>query len=257
MTANEAWYCVVCGGLDEKYVALQDMLINKLTEQRDTAEQKLQEVFKKMDVMTQEALVLAARDEGDDVSESEAPRGTICKCGSAKTYHRDIDKRDHEYETRYPARRARSDLASAPAPLDGLTVERLARALVHEADSLPDHTINLWDILSERHRDFYRSKAEAVLAALRDEGETPKPERLAPSVYSQGHGKPDRCDEHGDIYRDLSIVGHLVRSHGLTYREFVALQEADRIRGIEPFNPHDHDCDAINTALVQQEADYE
>lgn len=55
------------------------------------------------------------------MSDREASRGTICKCGSAKTYHRDIDKRDHEYEPRYPARRARSDLPDAPPPLDEMS----------------------------------------------------------------------------------------------------------------------------------------
>ena len=100
------------------------------------------------------------------MSESEAPRGTICKCGSAKTYHRDIDKRDHEYETRYPARHARSDLPAAPPPLDGLegfqvatlcdVIHRLhptgARALIEEAGT--------------KALDAY------TYAILRDKGET-------------------------------------------------------------------------------------
>ena len=151
---------------------------------------------------------------------------------------------DAEWNEAYRAGRAAGitemvDAQKAAHPLDGLDVERLARAIVL---ACANHNEECW------FRANPERGADAILAALRGEGETLKPERLAPSVYAQGHGKPDRCDEHGDIYRDLSIVGHLVRSHGLTYREFVALQEADRIRGIEPFWPHDHDCDAINAA---------
>lgn len=34
---------------------------------------------------------------------NQPPIPTICKCGSAKIYHRPEDHRDHEYEPRYPA----------------------------------------------------------------------------------------------------------------------------------------------------------
>ena len=71
--------------------------------------------------------------------------------------------------------------------------------------------------------------------------------RLAPLVYVRGHGLPDTCAEHGDIPGNTSVAGHLQTHHGLTYEAFQALEDADEVRGIAPFDFHDtHDCGAIN-----------
>lgn len=65
--------------------------------------------------------------------ERESSRGTICLCGLAKSYHGRGPGAlaDHEYQPRYPARRA--------APEDGLKVaRRVADVLVSEGLIAPD-----------------------------------------------------------------------------------------------------------------------
>jgi hypothetical protein len=79
---------------------------------------------------------------------------TICKCGSAKAYHRPQDKRDHDYEPRYEPM-AWSDGyrrgAEAAAPLrDAL------RGLVAAEDGLlvvtSDHAKEEWEVALDAAR---------------------------------------------------------------------------------------------------------
>lgn len=45
--------------------------------------------------------------------------------------------------------------------------------------------------------------------------------------YTQGHGDPDRCVEHGDIPRTQSIANHIQSAHGLTYEQYLAQRPED------------------------------